>query len=170
MAPAQSSTFWLTSCSLPWTLVRVGAGTKRSTRLLTRCRCPRRTAHTGRKPWPWPLRVHGSSRRAHASGHLGAREGQTEGFHSHPRGSHAVTWQWGCGGPQGCWGTAGRSPVGGCTQERLLTNGPCPHPAEPSCARRVSRPVCLADTRAPVGVSEQPSGSWYSPRSRGSYQ
>lgn len=34
----------------------------------------------------------------------------------------------------------------------------------------VSRPVCLADTRAPVGVSEQASGSRNSPRSLGSGQ
>ena len=62
---------------------------------------------------------------------------------------------------------AARNPVRGYTQEQLLTNGPCPHPAEPNwCqpgARRVSRPVSLADTRVPVGVSEQPSGSWNSP-------
>ena len=78
-------------------------------------------------------------------------------------GSCAVTWQWGRGGePPGPRGVPG-----GYTQEQLLTNGPCPHPAEPSwCqagARRVSRPFCLADTRVPVGVSEQTSGSWNSP-------
>lgn len=115
---------------------------------------------------PWPLRVCGSSHQAHPSGHLGAREGNTEGFHTHPRGS----WVLCCHLAVGTWRRtprAARSPVGGYTQGQLLTNGPCPHPAEPSwCqagARRVSRPFCLADTRAPVGVSEQPSASWNSP-------
>lgn len=72
--------------------------------------------------------------------------------------------------PRAAGGQLGGVLWGGCTQEHLLTNGPCPHPAEPSCARHVSRPVCLADTRVPVGVSEQPSGSWNSPRSLGSGQ
>lgn len=76
--------------------------------------------------------------------------------------------------PGGAGGTAARSPMGEYTQEHLLTNGLCPHPAEASwCqagARHVSQPVCLVDTRVPVGISKQPSGSWNSPCSLGSGQ
>lgn len=100
----------------------------------------------------------------------GGSGGANRGISQPPTGVPAVTWQWGCGGPQGCWGTAGRSPVGGLHPGAPADKRPCPQPAEPSCARRASRPVCLADTRVPVGVSEQPSGSWSSPRSLGSGQ
>ena len=72
---------------LPWTLVRVGVGSKGSTLLLTRCSCQRRMVHTVRKPSPWPLQVHDFSHQAHPSGHLWAQEGQKEGFHTHPWGS-----------------------------------------------------------------------------------
>ena len=126
MASAQNSTFWLTCCLLPghWSgRVRLqGAHTTADTAQLAE----ENGAHR-EEPSPWPLRVRGSSHQAHPSGHLAAREGNKEGFHTHPWGS----WVLRCHLAVGTWrGTprAARSPGGlhpGAAADEWPLSTPC---------------------------------------------